>query len=148
VLGVITRARACDEQRIRELGVPVITHRFLNRLSYRKLLASCTALVCSSYSEGFCLPIVEAAMFGKPAIVTDTGSLPELVTDSQNGFVVPVGDASLLATRMYKVLTDQEMRKRMSAKAIERAKLFTINHATSEFVNILRNFLESEGRRS
>jgi glycosyltransferase involved in cell wall biosynthesis len=138
MFGVITRARGCDQQKILELEVPVTTYRFLDTLSYRKLLASCTALVCSSYSEGFCLPIVEAAMFGKPSIVTDTGSLPELITDGQNGFVVPVGDVTALADRMYKLTKDAELRKRMRTNAVEFSKRFTISKASLDLLSLIQ----------
>lgn len=106
----------------------------------KPLYATSTCLVSPSVSEGFCLPIVEAATFGKPAIVSEAGSLPELVKDGIDGYVVPVGDVDSLAERMYELATDSELRKRMSVKAKEKSKKFTISDTAKKFVNIVRGF--------
>ena len=73
---------------------------------HREIYASCTALIVPSVSEGFCLPVIEAAMFSKPAIVSNAGSLPELVDEGVDGYVVPVANVSLLADRIYILAND------------------------------------------
>lgn len=105
---------------------------------HRELYASCTALIVPSVSEGFCLPVIEAAMFGKPAIVSDAGSLPELVDDGIDGYVVPVGDVSRLAERIYILATDQGMVKRMSLKAKEKAHRFEINNIAKVTLSLIQ----------
>lgn len=40
--------------------------------------------------------------FNKPAIVTDTGHLPEVITDGKHGFVIPPNDSEKLAEAIYK----------------------------------------------
>ena len=74
----------------------------------REIYASCTALIVPSVSEGFCLPVIEAAMFSKPAIVSNAGSLPELVDEGVDGYVVPVANVSLLADRIYILANDEK----------------------------------------
>jgi glycosyltransferase involved in cell wall biosynthesis len=105
---------------------------------HREIYASCTALVVPSVSEGFCLPVIEAAIFGKPAIVSNAGSLPELVDDGIDGFVVPVGDISGLAQKMFILATDPEVVKQMSAKAKDKARRFEIIQIANATLNSIK----------
>jgi len=57
--------------------------------------AGAELFIYPSLSEGFGLPPVEAMSCGCPAIVADTTSLPEVVTDE--GYRFPPGDAERLA---------------------------------------------------
>lgn len=55
---------------------------FLGQLSYHDVLIyykSCTAVVFPSYIESFGLPLIEAAMFGKPLIVLDAEYAREVI---------------------------------------------------------------------
>jgi glycosyltransferase involved in cell wall biosynthesis len=63
-----------------------------------------------------------ARTFGKPAIVTRVGDLPNMVEDGLDGLVVPPRDSISLANAIIKLLKNDELRKEMSGKAIEKAK--------------------------
>lgn len=76
------------------------------------------------------LPYIEASQsgvlaiaygMGKPVIVTDVGSLPEVVEDGGTGFIVPPNDVEALAKAIITILTDDELRERMSRNAYRRA---------------------------
>jgi glycosyltransferase involved in cell wall biosynthesis len=113
---------------------------FLGRIpnnELKKYYASCTALVSPSLSEGFCLPVVEAAMFGKPAIVTDVGSLPELVSNGENGFVIPVSDVMTLSKRMYEIAVDNVLRKHLSEKSKKLSQRFKISSSARTLLDVL-----------
>lgn len=47
------------------------------------------AYLCASKREGFCLPIGEAAMVGRPTIATDYGPMHEILTQNR-GWLVPL----------------------------------------------------------
>ncbi len=138
--GVIAGSKETFYVRLaRKLDVDVA---FLGRIPNSELkqyYASCTALICPSLSEGFCLPVVEAAMFGKPAVVSGVGSLPELVSEGQNGFVVPVGDVLMLSERMYKLAVDNQLRKRLSEESKKNSQKFNISSTTETLVAALVN---------
>lgn len=76
-------------------------------------------------------------MFGKPAIVTEVGSLPELVTDGENGFVVPVADVSALSERMYKLAVDTVLRKHLSENSKNISQRFKISSAAKTLITTL-----------
>ena len=72
------------------------------------------------------LPYVEASQsgivaisfaFGKPVIVTNVGSLPEVVIDGETGIIVPPKDEVALADAIIKLLYDDSLRKNMGEKA-------------------------------
>jgi glycosyltransferase involved in cell wall biosynthesis len=69
--------------------------------------------VISSLSEALCLSLIEGMYVGKPAVATDTGGIPEVVKDGYNGFLVTVGDSSMLAERILQLVRNPELRKTM-----------------------------------
>jgi glycosyltransferase involved in cell wall biosynthesis len=70
------------------------------------LLQISDALVVSSDSEAFGLPLLEAMRAGKPVVTTDAGGVSELVDDGVNGYVVARDDPAAMATAVLRVLTE------------------------------------------
>jgi glycosyltransferase involved in cell wall biosynthesis len=86
--------------------------------------ASATICVSPSLYEGFGLPAAEAMACGSPVVVTDGGSLPEIVGEA--GVIVPAGDARALAAALGELLNDPQRRARLGEAAHARAaRLFT-----------------------
>lgn len=76
------------------------------------------------------LPYIEASQSGvlniayameKPVVITNVGSLPEVVEDNITGLIVPPADHAALAEAIIKLLTNDQLRKDMGAKAYEKA---------------------------
>ena len=68
------------------------------------------------------LPYVEASQSGvvltaygfkKPIVVTNVGSIPEIVDNNVTGLIVPPKNAEYLAEAIIKLLLDVNLRKRM-----------------------------------
>lgn len=70
------------------------------------LFAACTAFVIASIAELQSIATLEAMATGKPVIGAAALALPELIRDGDNGFLFPPDDASALADRIRKLLTD------------------------------------------
>lgn len=63
-------------------------------------------LVPSCYEEPFGLVALEAAGWGVPAVVTDSGELPKLVRDGKTGLIVPKSNPAALAMAILHLASD------------------------------------------
>ncbi len=72
-----------------------------------------------TYQSGI---LMLAIAYGKPAIVTETGGLPDVVEDGKNGFVVPPRDSAALANAAARILGDDALRERMGLATRELAE--------------------------
>jgi glycosyltransferase involved in cell wall biosynthesis len=86
--------------------------------------------VYPSLYEGFGLPPLEAMACGCAVITSNTSSLPEVVGDA--GILVDPYNVEELAKIMYEVLTNEGLRKELSKKGLERAKLFNWRKTAEE----------------
>jgi glycosyltransferase involved in cell wall biosynthesis len=82
------------------------------------------ALVPSVWPEPCPTVALEAMAFGLPVIGSRIGGIPDLVEDGYSGFLVPPNNAERLAESMYAILTDRELRNKLSQGAIARSKQF------------------------
>lgn len=82
------------------------------------------ALVCSSFSEGFALTLVEAMGAGLPVIATAVGGNTDLVVDGENGLLVDRTCRDLSAA-MRRLLTSPELRERLSRGAAQTGRAYT-----------------------
>ncbi|TAK86017.1 MAG: glycosyltransferase family 1 protein [Betaproteobacteria bacterium] len=78
-----------------------------------------SVLVCPSHYEGWGMVVLEAASFGLPVIVSNGGSLPEVVNDGEYGLIYPTGDRAALRQLLERVYRDAGLRAALSAKAAE-----------------------------
>jgi glycosyltransferase involved in cell wall biosynthesis len=81
--------------------------------------ASLVVLPYTEASQSGIIPI--AYVFGKPVVVTDVGSIPEVVDEGKTGFVVPPNDSRKLAGAISKILIDPELKRTMGQNATHKA---------------------------
>lgn len=80
-------------------------------------------VVTLPYIEGTQSGVVCLAYaFGKPAVVTNVGSIPETVEDGVTGFVVPPKDHVRLAGAVIDILKNDDQRRSMAEKIVEKTK--------------------------
>src|SRR5438552_17913887 len=87
---------------------PLVTGETLCRLYEGSLF-----VVVPSLSEPFGMTALEAALAGKPSIVTDLGGTKEFVLDQQTGFVVNPRRTEGLVSAMETLLYDKDLRVSM-----------------------------------
>ena len=102
----------------------------------RHLHAGALALVLPSACEGFGLPAVEAAACGTPAIATTESPLPELLEGG--GLFVRPGDAAALEGALCELALDPARRAALGARALERARALSWEHAGAATLAALR----------
>ncbi|MFW9830990.1 MAG: N-acetyl-alpha-D-glucosaminyl L-malate synthase BshA [Candidatus Thorarchaeota archaeon] len=75
------------------------------------------AFALSSELEGAPLSLLEAMSCGLPVVATEVGGIPEIITDSENGLLVPLGDIDAMADKLFVVLTDSMLANRLGKQA-------------------------------
>jgi glycosyltransferase involved in cell wall biosynthesis len=65
--------------------------------------------VLPSENETFGQVFVESMASGTPVIGTKVGGIPEVISDSYNGFLIPPNDSSILAQRIETLLVDEKV---------------------------------------
>ncbi len=76
------------------------------------------AILSTSFIEGWGMTIVEGNACGTPAVVYRAGSLPEVVRDGENGFVVDYKDYESAAKALDYLMEESNMRQ-MSKRSYE-----------------------------
>ncbi len=82
-----------------------------------QMYAEADCFVMPSYREGFPNTVLEAGAMGLPSIVTDINGSREIIEHGKNGLIVPSKNADALYDAMERMLTDDDMRKRMEQAA-------------------------------
>jgi glycosyltransferase involved in cell wall biosynthesis len=88
----------------------------------RPYLRAAGAFVLPSWSEGLPNALLEAMAMGLPCVGTDIGPIRELVTDGDQGVLVPVRDPQKLAAALSAVLTQPALAARLGRAARKRAE--------------------------
>jgi len=81
-----------------------------------ELFAAMAVVTLPSYREGFPRSLLEAAAMARPIVATDIRGCREVVRDGENGFLVPVKDASALADRIRTLLDRPDVAEEMGAR--------------------------------
>lgn len=90
--------------------------------------------VYPSIYEGFGLPPLEAMACGCPVITSNTSSLPEVVGDA--GIMVDPYDVDELSTAIFKVLSNDVVRKDLVIKGLDRVKMFSWEKCAKDTINV------------
>jgi glycosyltransferase involved in cell wall biosynthesis len=101
----------------------------MSRAQGMEWVRAADAAVLPSDYENFPHAAVEALAVGTPVIGTSVGGVPEIVTDGENGFLVPRRDSGALADAMARIAGDQSLRDRLSRGAVASATRFTTESA-------------------
>src|SRR6185437_8672908 len=81
--------------------------RFLGRQPHEAIprwMSAVDVFCLPSRNEGCPNVILEALASGKPVVATRVGGIPELLTDGDNGYLVPAEDPAALAGALAKAL--------------------------------------------
>lgn len=126
-------ARLGIEKRVQHLGtVPAA--------DLPGVYADADILLMPSLYEGFGLPALEAMACGTPVIVSNQGSLPEVVGDA--GVLVEPTDIEQIADAAERLLTDAHLRADLRKRGLDRARTFTWERTARETLAVYREVYE------
>jgi glycosyltransferase involved in cell wall biosynthesis len=110
-----------------------------------QLFMECDIFVFPTYYEleTFGLVNLEAMRAGLPIVSSDEGSIPEVVIDGVNGFIVNPKDIDMLTDRVLKLILDSDLRTKMGRAGRELyEKQFTTDSYQNKLEKGLKFFLE------
>jgi glycosyltransferase involved in cell wall biosynthesis len=99
-----------------------------------------SVVVLPSLYEGFGFPALEAMACGAPVVVSDRGSLPEIVGDA--ALIVEAENDESFASAMENVLIDSEVRNRLIERGMSRAAGFTWEEAARKTAQVYEELLK------
>lgn len=133
------------ERKVDEYGLRSYCHFLGVRNDVGDLLQTLDVFVLPSLWEGLPISLLEAQYLGIPSVATKVGGVPEAVTDGYNGLLVPPKDPAALASAILRVLSDDALRRDLSAHAKEVfADKFTVETMADSYLRIIHSSLASK----
>lgn len=110
----------------------------------KKYLSIINVFVSPSYREGFGLSLLEANLMGKPVIATKITGYTEIVTQGQNGFLIPIKNSEELKNKMEWSLLNSEIILKMKDQCINIVKkkynhVDVLKHALNYYLQMKKN---------
>ena len=107
-----------------------------------------SVVICASRTEGFGLSCLEAMASGCAVVATRAGAWPELITDGEDGYLVPCNDVSALADALLKMTGDPTMASRMGVAGRNKAlSRYRIQNEADGIIAVYRRLLVEKGIR-
>ena len=91
-----------------------------------RCFAEADVLAVPSRNEGTPRVLVEARAFGCPTVATRVGGIPTSVEDGVDGLLIPEDDPEALRRALLRVAREPELRRRLVAGGLERARRSTL----------------------
>jgi glycosyltransferase involved in cell wall biosynthesis len=123
----------CDEPDLQER---IILTGYVDDEDLAALYSGALGFVYMSLYEGFGLPPLEAMQCGVPVITSNSSSLPEVVGDA--GIKLDPMDAEGLCQSILDLCGDSSLRNSLSAKSLQRAKLFSWDKCVQQTIGAYR----------
>jgi L-malate glycosyltransferase len=98
--------------------------------------------IMSSRLEGLGTSIIDAMALKKPVIATETGGIPELIRDFENGILVPKENPDAIAGAVIELLRNKMLRKNIASRAFKDARKFSIEKTVDNTIEIYRELYD------
>lgn len=102
-----------------------------------KLINLATVFVNGSTYETFGMPLLEAQACGCPCVAFEAGGIPEVVNDRETGILAPPADCKKFAEAVIEIINDDELRDKMSKRAMDWSKRFSYENITDDLEKVL-----------
>jgi glycosyltransferase involved in cell wall biosynthesis len=112
------------------------------RSNVADILGAADAYAQSSEWEGFGLAAVEAMSSGLPLIISDVPGLRDVAADA--GLRFPPGNHVELAKHLARLSVDADLQQRLRKMSLARAKNFSIEKTTDEYLHVYRRVSRPE----
>lgn len=124
----------------------IIFKRFPSVDEARRIYSSCKVWFCTSLSEGFGNPLLEAMACGCAVVSTKCGGPSDIIQDGQNGFLVDVGNAKRMVDKIVLLYKHEQRRRQICKYAMKAVQKFTWPKAVSKLEEYLYLIYEMRAR--
>ena len=100
------------------------------------LYSKATLFALHSEEESQGIVFAEAMAAGLPIVATNSGGIPYVVHDDENGILCKYGDVDAFASNMDSLLSDETSRNLISARNTEEAKKYNWANIANEIVKV------------
>jgi glycosyltransferase involved in cell wall biosynthesis len=90
--------------------------------------------ITASLKEGFGLPVLESMACGTPALVSNAGSLPEIV--GEGGVLIDPHNAKEIGSTLYRILEDESLLTKMRRDGLSRASFFSWEKTAKQVLSL------------
>jgi glycosyltransferase involved in cell wall biosynthesis len=131
----IRMKKVCDAA-VRETGMEarVIFTGFIPDRELDSLLRRAHFLVYPSLYEGFGIPVLEAMKVGTPVITSKLTAMPEVAGDA--AILIDPYDTEDIVSAMSELLEDNELRKELSHRGVERASSYSWDRTAEQYLRL------------
>lgn len=127
--------------RVKALGLEdkVIFTKYVPSEDMNALMCGAVSFVFPSLYEGFGMPPLEAMACGVPVLVSGEASLPEVTGDC--AVIVNPYDVKSIARGLYRLYSDEALRRDLSRRGLERAKRFTWENSAKILYDVYKELM-------
>ena len=126
----------------RGLADRVVLHGHVSEERKAELLSRSWVNLTASSAEGWCLTVMEAAMYRTPSAALAVGGLPESIEDGRTGLLAQDGEE--LTAHVRTLVEDPALRERLGDTAYDRATAFTWERTARDNLAVLEHEAVSE----
>ena len=121
--------------------------RKANDQELAELYSSCDVFVLGSWYEGFPAPPLEAMACGAPVVTTDNLGIREYGIDGENCLIVPPRNPEAMANAILRLLSDEELCKKLSENGPKTASQFSWDKTTDKIEHLFKDVLSRNQER-
>lgn len=110
------------------------------RADVHAVVRDCAMFVSSSDFEGLSNSMLEAMAIGLPCVCTDClgGGASEMITDGENGLLVPMNNAAALADAMSKIADDKQLSNKISVNAAKVRETHKVESIAAQWLEAIK----------
>jgi N-acetyl-alpha-D-glucosaminyl L-malate synthase BshA len=131
------------ENLVKELNL-IKNIKFIGTILHERIpeyMQASDVFILPSLSEGFPLVSLEAMASGLPIVATNVRGLPEIINNGENGFLVEPKNPEQIAEMVLLLLTDDELRNKISRNNKEKAKDYNWVSIVERLDELYQNYM-------
>lgn len=114
--------RAALESQIAAAGLGATVRLLGHRDDLPAIYPGLDMLAITSLREGLPNVLLEAMLHAVPAVAMAVGGVPEVISDGEDGLLVPPGSLDGFSEALSRLLSDASLRQRLGAAAVEKVR--------------------------